>query len=110
MNDRAGEFMVSMRWSALVLGVIIAMAVVATGFAQDKLAEIKARQDFMKTQGADLKAVSEYAKGQASQAVALNKANDLLARDASYSRNSRRVRAAPNFRARHAPSPNSGRT
>lgn len=61
---------------ALVLG-----ASVVSGAAQeDKLAAIKARQDFMKAQGADVKVVTAYVKGQGNQEAALKAANDLVAR------------------------------
>jgi cytochrome c556 len=50
------------------------------GFAQDKMAQVKARQDFMKAQGADAKAIGDYAKGEGDQAKALAAANDLIAR------------------------------
>lgn len=55
--------------------------VIAQGSGQEsKLAEIKARQDFMKAQGADVKKIIEYIKGQGSQAEALAAANDLESR------------------------------
>jgi cytochrome c556 len=61
---------------ALVLG-----ASVVRGTAQeDKLAAIKTRQDFMKAQGADVKAVTAYVKGQGNQEAAVKAADDLAAR------------------------------
>lgn len=61
---------------ALVLGT----SVVNVSAQEDKLAAIKTRQDFMKAQGADVKAVTEYVKGQGKQAAALKAAEDLKAR------------------------------
>ncbi|HLI22470.1 MAG TPA: cytochrome c [Stellaceae bacterium] len=51
-------------------------------FAQqsDKLAAIKTRQDFMKAQGADVKTITDYTKGNADQAAAQKAADDLVAR------------------------------
>ncbi len=67
------------RWGA-VIGLAAAVLVAGTrsGIAQDKLAEIKARQDFMKRQQDDVDAINAYAKGKGDKAVALEKANDLL--------------------------------
>src|SRR5579884_4096534 len=67
----------------LVAGVGALLAVgSASVFAQDgdKLAAIKARQDFMKAQGADVKAISDFSKGQGDQAAATKAAEDLQAR------------------------------
>lgn len=66
---------------AIGLGLFVAAGTVSV-FAQqdDKLAAIKARQDFMKAQGADAKAISDYSKGQGDQATALKAINDLIAR------------------------------
>jgi cytochrome c556 len=66
---------------AIGLGLFVAAGAVSV-FAQqdDKLAAIKSRQDFMKAQGADAKAISDYAKGSGDQAKALAAANDLIAR------------------------------
>jgi cytochrome c556 len=69
--------------SMLVAGVGAFLAVGSVGvFAQegDKLAAIKARQDFMKAQGADVKAISDFSKGQGDQAAATKAAEDLQAR------------------------------
>ena len=63
----------------------VAAAMAAIGFgavcsmAQDKEAQIKERRDTMKRQGADLKAVQDYVKGEGDQATALAKVNDLIA-------------------------------
>jgi cytochrome c556 len=67
----------------LIAGVGVLLAVGSVGvFAQqgDKLAAIKARQDFMKAQGADMKAISDFSKGQGDQAAATKAAEDLQAR------------------------------
>jgi cytochrome c556 len=72
----------------LIKGVLVAGvgALLAVGsvtvFAQqgDKLAAIKARQDFMKAQGADAKAISDFSKGQGDQDAANKAAEDLVAR------------------------------
>ncbi len=66
---------------AVAATAVLSMASLA-GFAQDKLAEIKDRREFMKAQGADVKAIQEYAKGAADsdQQKALAAANDLLSR------------------------------
>jgi cytochrome c556 len=66
------------------LGFVAATAAVigwgAVGtMAQDKEAQIKLRRDTMKRQGADFKAIQDYAKGEGDQATALAKVNDLLA-------------------------------
>lgn len=69
----------SKRVGAMFLAAALALGLgAATGYAQDKEAAIKHRQDTMKRQGADLKAVQEYAKGEGDQATALAKAEDLL--------------------------------
>ena len=57
------------------------IAVFATGvLAQDKAAAVKARQDFMKAQAADTKAIGDYAKGMASKEDAQKAIADLQAR------------------------------
>lgn len=65
------------------LGLMAAMVAVlglgaAASMAEDKEAVIKQRRDTMKQQGADFKVISDYAKGEADQAVALAKAQDLV--------------------------------
>ena len=58
------------------------IAALATGvMAQDKAAVVKARQDFMKAQAADTKAISDYSKGMASKEDALKAVADLQARN-----------------------------
>jgi cytochrome c556 len=67
----------------LIAGVGALLAVGSVNvFAQegDKLAAIKARQDFMKAQGADIKTISDFSKGQGDQAAAQKAADDLVAR------------------------------
>jgi cytochrome c556 len=67
----------------LVAGVGAMLAVGSVGvFAQqgDKAAAIKARQDFMKAQGADMKTISDFSKGQGDQDAANKAAADLAAR------------------------------
>jgi cytochrome c556 len=63
----------------------VAVTAAAIGFgavcsmAQDKETQIKDRREAMKRQGADLKAVQDYVKGEGDQATALAKVNDLIA-------------------------------
>jgi len=61
-----------------------ATAMLLTGgigvMAQDKMAAVTMRQDFMKAQGADVKAITEFSKGQGDKDAALKAVNDLLAR------------------------------
>ena len=73
--------------SALLTGMMIAgvgfaiLGGTLSVMAQDsKEAAVKTRQDFMKAQGADVKAITDYSKGQGEQAAALTAANDLVAR------------------------------
>src|SRR4051812_44283600 len=57
------------------------IAALATGVvAQDKAAAVKARQDFMKAQGADTKAISDYSKGMGSKEDAAKAIADLQGR------------------------------
>jgi cytochrome c556 len=62
------------------IGLLVAAGTLSVAAQDSKVALIKARQDFMKAQGADVKAISDYAKGQGDQAAALAAANDLVAR------------------------------
>jgi cytochrome c556 len=64
--------------AAIALAASVAM-IAAASVAQDKEAQIKARQDFMEAQQKDVDAISAYAKGQGDKATALAKANDLVA-------------------------------
>jgi len=63
---------------AVAAAVLLAGGI--SGYAQDKMAAVKARQDFMKAQGADAKAIVDYSKGQGDKEKALAAANDLAAR------------------------------
>jgi cytochrome c556 len=66
-------------------GFAAAAVALAIGFgtvavvAQDKEAQIKLRRETMKRQGEDLKAISDYSKGEADQAKAQASIDDLLA-------------------------------
>ena len=72
----------AVRWGAFGAGsAAVLLASVAAGIAQDKLALVTERQSFMKAQGADVKAISEYSKGQGDQAAAEKAIDDLLARN-----------------------------
>jgi cytochrome c556 len=55
---------------------------VAAGLAQDKLAIIKQRQDFMSAQGKDLQTIGKWGKGSADQKEAVAAIDDLLQRNA----------------------------
>ncbi|HUC66966.1 MAG TPA: cytochrome c [Stellaceae bacterium] len=55
--------------AAAALGLALAFGTVAV-VAQDKEAEIKTRQDTMKRQGKDFKAIQDYVKGEGDQAGA----------------------------------------
>jgi cytochrome c556 len=64
---------------AVTVAMAASLAVIAAAsVAQDKEAQIKARQDFMERQQKDVDAISAYAKGQGDKATALDKANDLI--------------------------------
>jgi cytochrome c556 len=68
------------KWGALgASAAAILLASAAASVAQDKLAQIKARQDFMEQQQKAVDAINAYAKGQGDKATALDKANELLA-------------------------------
>jgi cytochrome c556 len=62
--------------AAAALGLALALGTVAV-VAQDKAAEIKTRQDTMKRQGKDFKAIQDYVKGQVDQASAEQAIADL---------------------------------
>jgi cytochrome c556 len=69
------------KWGGLSAGVaVLLLASTVGGLTQDKLALVKDRQDFMKAQGADVKAITGYSKGQGDQQAALKAVDDLLAR------------------------------
>jgi len=64
---------------ALMAGTIGLGGVAVLAQAQDKEAAIKTRRDTMKRQGDDLKAISDFIKGDGDQAAAQKAADDLLA-------------------------------
>jgi cytochrome c556 len=68
------------KWIAVGMSLAFLLGGAAAGVAQDKLADVTQRQNFMKAQGADVKAITEYSKGQGDQQKALTAVNDLLAR------------------------------
>ena len=69
------------KWGVAALAAA-GVAAMATGvMAQDKAAAVKARQEFMKAQAADNKAINDYAKGMASKDDALKAIADLQARN-----------------------------
>jgi cytochrome c556 len=69
------------QWSLGTAAVMIAASMALGATAEDKAAVVKARQDFMKAQGADTKAINDYAKGMASKADAEKAIADLEARN-----------------------------
>jgi len=71
--------MVVMKWGIAALAVA-AIGVAGASIAQDKAGAVKARQDFMKAQGADTKAISDYAKGMGDKASAQKAIADLQER------------------------------
>ena len=69
------------KWGVAALAVA-SVAALATGVtAQDKAAAVKARQDFMKAQAADTKAINDYSKGMGSKDDALKAIADLQSRN-----------------------------
>ncbi len=62
------------------VGIVLVSGVFGVSAQASKEAVIKERQEFMKAQGGDAKAVSDYAKGQGDQAAAQKAAEDLIAR------------------------------
>jgi cytochrome c556 len=68
------------KWTTAVIGLALLLGSATVGVTQDKLALVTQRQDFMKAQGGDVKAISDFAKGQGDQQKALTAVNDLLAR------------------------------
>ncbi|HLJ64593.1 MAG TPA: cytochrome c [Stellaceae bacterium] len=68
-------------WKAMVCGAMAAMLLglgMTAALADDKEAVIKHRRDVMKRQGEDFKVIQAYTKGEADQAAAQEKVNDLL--------------------------------
>ena len=68
------------KWTTLGLSVALLLTGAAAGVAQDKLALLTQRQDFMKAQGGDIGKIEAWAKGTADQKAALAAVDDLLAR------------------------------
>jgi cytochrome c556 len=68
------------KWGFAAVAAVGVVALASGVVAQDKAAAVKARQDFMKAQGADTKAISDYAKGMGSKADAQKAIADLQAR------------------------------
>jgi len=64
--------------AAIAMASILGLGMVA-GSAEDKEAAIKTRRDTMKQMGGDFKAIADFTKGEADQATALAKAQDLQA-------------------------------
>jgi cytochrome c556 len=70
------------RWAVFgASATAVLLAGVAAGVAQDKLAAVTERQTFMKAQGADVKAITEFSKGQGDKAAAEKAIDDLIARN-----------------------------
>lgn len=69
------------KWGVAALAVAGMAALATVAVAQDKAAIVKARQDFMKAQAADTKAISDYSKGMGSKEDALKAVADLQARN-----------------------------
>jgi len=65
---------------AAAVGLLIAGGAISVTAQDSKEAAVKARQDFMKAQGADVKAITDYSKGQGDKAAAEKAADDLVAR------------------------------
>ncbi len=74
MRRVARHVLVALMASTIGLGGVAVLAQ-----AQDKEAAIKTRRDTMKRQGDDLKAISDFIKGEVDQAAAQKAADDLLA-------------------------------
>jgi cytochrome c556 len=69
------------KWGAMGAAATVVLLAGGIGvMAQDKLAMVTARQDFMKGQGADVKAIADFSKGAGDKDAALKAVNDLLAR------------------------------
>ena len=69
------------KWGVAGMAVAGMAALATVAVAQDKAAVVKARQDFMKAQAADTKAIGDYAKGMGSKADAEKAIADLQARN-----------------------------
>jgi cytochrome c556 len=71
------------KWGTVAVMALGVAALSSAGIAQDKAAVVKARQDFMKAQAADSKAIGDYAKGMASKEDATKAIADLQARNSA---------------------------
>jgi cytochrome c556 len=71
------------KWGTVAVMALSVAALGSAGVAQDKTAVVKARQDFMKAQAADTKAIGDYAKGMATKADAMKAIADLQARNSA---------------------------
>lgn len=69
------------KWTVLALAALGVAAIGTAGLAQDKAAIVKDRQTFMKGQGADAKAIADYAKGAGTKDDALKAIADLQAKN-----------------------------
>jgi cytochrome c556 len=69
------------KWCVAAVAVAGMAALATVAVAQDKAAAVKARQDFMKAQAADTKAIGDYAKGMGSKDDALKAIADLQTRN-----------------------------
>jgi len=69
------------KWGVAAMAVAGMAALATVAVAQDKAAVVKARQDFMKAQAGDTKAINDYAKGMGSKADAEKAIADLQARN-----------------------------
>ena len=69
------------KWSVAAMAVAGMAALATVAVAQDKAAAVKARQDFMKAQAADTKAITDYSKGMGSKADAEKAIADLQTRN-----------------------------
>ena len=69
------------KWGVAAMAVAGVAALATVAAAQDKAAAVKARQDFMKAQAADTKAISDYSKGMGTKDDALKAIADLQTRN-----------------------------
>jgi cytochrome c556 len=69
------------KWGVAAMAVAGIAALATVAVAQDKAGAVKARQDFMKAQAADTKAISDYTKGMASKDDAMKAIADLQTRN-----------------------------
>ena len=67
----------SVLWIAAAIAFVVGSSC-GTAWAQDAAAAVEKRQDTMKRMGGDLKAISEYGKGQGDEQKALAAAQDII--------------------------------